>query len=241
MKYFLLLSLLFSTSVFAQNSYYEENSNDSQPRMIFEGLDHKILKKITPHRQIVDFSHYDPITGEKTGFPTNPVYAYDYLGNISINGDSYYLWEDNTKISRDGTRIRGKIETSYPYMPVYNGKTYKNFEQWVKAKFFIEPSMQKAYVLNPNNLEIMDYTNIDFNTGITYSNRYFPIYSYIYYGTYTNNGVRQYAWLKTRPTFQGKPIYELVYTKDKKIPKHTQTKVYKSYAEWYYEKYGTNR
>ncbi len=241
MKYFLLLALLFSGNSFSQNLFFEDNSNDSQARTFFEGVDQKIAKKIANYRQIIDFSHYDPITNEKTPFPINPIYAYDYLGNISRDGSTYYLWEDNTKIRSDGTRIHGRIETSTPNIPTYNGKTYKNFQQWLDTKFYMEPSLQKAYVFNTNNLEIMDYTNVDFNTGIVYKNRYFPIYSYVYYGTYTNNGIRQYAWLKTRPTFQGKPIYELVYTKNKNIPKHTGSKVYKNHIEWYYDKFGTNR
>jgi hypothetical protein len=241
MRFLLLLAIIFSTPAYSQYSYDEGNSNDSQAQAVFQGVDQKILKKISPYRQIIDFSHYDPVTQQDSPFPTNPIYAYDYVGNVSRNGDTYYLWEDNTKINRNGTRIRQTIETPYPNLPTYQGKTYKSFQEWLNVKFYVEPSMQKAFVFNPNNLEIMDYTNIDWNTGIRYNNRYFPIYSYVYYGTYTNNGIRKYAWLKARPNFNGKQIYELVYTSDKKIPKHTLTKVYKNYAEWYYEKFGTNR
>lgn len=241
MKKFLFLFLIISCPAFSQGYYQENNSHDSQGETVFQGLDHQILKKIAPYRQIVDFSHTDPITQQTTPFPTNPIYAYDYAGNISRNGDTYYLWEDNTKVNKNGARITSKIETERPILPRYGGKTYKNFQDWVNAKFYVEPSMQKHYVFNTNNLEIMDFTNIDYNTGIRYQNKYFPIYSYIYYGTYTNNGIRRYAWLKTRPDFTGKPMYELVYTTDKKIPKHTGSKVYQNHVQWYYDKFGTNR
>ncbi len=241
MKNFLFVFLLISNSAFSQGYYQPENSQDSQGQTVFQGLDQKILKKVEPYRQIVDFSHVDPITQQETPFPTNPVYAYDYAGNISRNGDIYYLWEDNTKVNRNGERVLTKIETEQPVLPRYSGKTYRNFQDWLNAKFYVEPTMQKNYVFNTQNLEILDYTNIDYNTGIRYQNRYFPIYSYVYYGTYTNNGIRRYVWLKTRPDFNGKPIYQLIYTKDKAIPKHTGSKVYQNSAQWYYDKFGTNR